>query len=421
VEEISTMKDSYDCIVLGGGPAGSTAAALVAEAGFSTLQLERDKFPRFHIGESLIPETYWTLRRLGMLERLRKSAFPEKYSVQFVSGEGKTSVPFYFNQHDPRECSQTWQVWRGEFDQMLFENAAEKGAECHDQTRVLEVLFERDGAAGEDRAAGVCLQGADGQKRTVAAQVIIDASGQQSIIGARLGVRKTHPRLKKMAIWTYYKNAERRPGIDGGATLVLRTQNRNGWFWYIPLHSDITSVGVVGDVEYMTGGRGKPEEVFAEEVALCPALGQRLAGATQADGIRVAREFSYVSERAAGSGWVLVGDAFAFIDPLYSSGVFLALKSGELAADCVIEGLKSGNTSAAQLGKWAPDFEQGVARIRKLVEAYYSNCFNFGEFLKAFPHHRGNITDVLIGRVFHDRAGDVFKDMDPWLPEALRG
>src|SRR5262245_44479358 len=131
------MKDSYDCIVLGGGPAGSTAAALVAEAGFSALLVERDKFPRFHIGESLIPETYWTLRRLGLLERMRASAFPKKYSVQFVSGEGRTSVPFYFHQHDPRECSQTWQVWRGEFDQILFENAASKGAECHQETRVM--------------------------------------------------------------------------------------------------------------------------------------------------------------------------------------------------------------------------------------------------------------------------------------------
>ena len=414
-ERPMSMKDSYDCIVLGGGPSGSTAAALTAEAGFSTLLVERDQFPRFHIGESLIPETYWTLRRLGMLERLRDSAFPKKYSVQFVSGEGKTSVPFYFNQHDPRECSQTWQVWRGEFDQMLFENAAAKGAECHQQTRVLEVLFERD------RAVGVKLQAADGETRSIAAKVIVDGTGQQSIIGTRLGVRKIHPRLKKLAVWTYFKNAVRLPGIDGGATLVLRTQNRNGWFWYIPLHSDITSVGVVGDVDYMTQGRGKPEEVYAEELALCPAMQERIAGAQQVDGIRVAREFSYTSECPSGDGWVLVGDAFTFVDPLYSSGVFLALTSGERAADCVIEGLKKGDTSAAQLGKWAPAFEQGVARIRKLVEAYYSNCFNFGEFLKAFPGHRGNITDILIGRVFHDQAGDVFRDMDPWLPEALRG
>jgi len=171
----------------------------------------------------------------------------------------------------------------------------------------------------------------------------------------------------------------------------------------------------------MTQGRGKPEAVFAEELELCPAMQERIAGAEPVDGIRVAREFSYISERPAGDGWVLVGDAFTFIDPLYSSGVFLALKSGEMAADCVIEGLKSGDTSAAQLGKWAPAFLRGVAPIRKLVEAYYSNRFKFGEFLRAFPHHRGAITDILIGRVFHDTASDVFRDMDPWLPEELRG
>ncbi|MCE9544145.1 MAG: tryptophan 7-halogenase [Planctomycetia bacterium] len=411
----SNMNDNYDCLVLGGGPAGSTAAALVAEAGFSTLLVERDKFPRFHIGESLIPESYWTLKRLGLLERMKESAFTKKYSVQFVSGEGRTSVPFYFNQHDPRECSQTWQVLRSEFDQMLFENAADQGATCRQETRVQEVLF--DGP----RAVGVRLTGPDGHSRSIASKVIIDATGQQSVIGTRLGVRKIHPRLKKMAVWTYYRGAARLPGIDGGATLVLRTLNRNGWFWYIPLHNDITSVGVVGDVEYMTANRGKPEEVFAEEVALCPGLQERLVGAEQVEPIRIAREFSYTSQCPAGDGWVLAGDAFTFIDPLYSSGVLLALKSGELSADAVIDGLRSGDTSAAQLGRWAPEFEKGVACIRKLVEAYYSNCFSFGEFLKEFPQHRGAITDILIGRVFHPTATDVFRDMDPWLPEWLRG
>ena len=136
------MKDQYDCIVMGGGPAGSTAAALIAAAGFSTLLVEREAVPRFHVGESLMPECYWTLERLGLLERMRTSDFVKKGSVQFVSHTGKESQPFFFREHDPRECSQTWQVERADFDKLLFDNAAEKGAECRDRTRVLSVLFE---------------------------------------------------------------------------------------------------------------------------------------------------------------------------------------------------------------------------------------------------------------------------------------
>ena len=142
------MKSAYDCVVMGGGPAGSTTAALVAESGAKTLLVEREKFPRFHIGESLMPETYWTFKRLGVLDRMRSSSFVKKMSVQFVGRSGRQSQPFFFGEHDPRECSQTWQVERAKFDQMLFDNAAEKGAECHDETRVLEVVFDGERATG---------------------------------------------------------------------------------------------------------------------------------------------------------------------------------------------------------------------------------------------------------------------------------
>jgi flavin-dependent dehydrogenase len=150
------MKNHYDCIVIGAGPAGSTAAALVAEAGCSTLLVERERVPRFHIGESLMPETYWTLQRLGVLERMKSSPFIKKLSVQFVSASGKESQPFFFRDHDPRECAETWQVERADFDKLLFDNAAEKGADCRDRTRVLSVDFE------DRRATGVTLQTDDG-------------------------------------------------------------------------------------------------------------------------------------------------------------------------------------------------------------------------------------------------------------------
>jgi flavin-dependent dehydrogenase len=405
------MKNQYDCIVVGGGPAGSTVASLVAEAGFSTLLLEREKMPRFHVGESLMPETYWTFKRLGILDKMKSSDFVRKLSVQFVSSSGAESEPFFFRRHDSRECSQTWQVERSKFDHMLFKLAEEKGAEAHDATRVQEILM--DGT----RASGVRLETTTGTPKDVLARVVVDATGQQALLANRLGLRVDNPKLKKAAIWNYYRGAKRAPGDNGGATIILHTQSKQAWFWFIPLADDITSIGVVADRDYLLKNRGKPESVFQEELAHCPALVERLADAELTSDYRVAREFSYTTKQHAGDGWVLVGDAWGFIDPVYSSGVYFALKSGELAADAIVAGLRKGDTSATQLASWTKDFEDGVRWIRQLVHAFYTNEFSFGRFLKDHPEHVSNLTDLLIGRVFYDGAGRIFDDMAPRLQQ----
>jgi flavin-dependent dehydrogenase len=407
------MKDTYDCIVIGGGPAGSTTAALVAQAGFSTALIERDKMPRFHVGESLMPETYWTLERLGVLERMKDSDFVRKVSVQFVGNTGKESQPFYFPAHDPRDCSRTWQVERADFDKLLFDNAADKGAGCFDQTRVLEVLLE------QQRAIGVTVQRAgSGWPQRVTSKVIVDATGQQALLANRLGLRVDDPQLKKAAIWGYYRGARRDPGEHGGATIILHTADKDSWFWYIPLRNDVTSVGVVADNDYLLKNRGRPGDVFQDELAKCPALLERLTEAELTGDYRVAKEFSYRTTRHAGDGWVLVGDAFGFIDPIYSSGVYFAMKSGEMAADAIIEGLKAGDTSAQALGKWTDEFKSGTRWVAELVDAYYTNDFSFGRFIKAHPGHRANLTDLLIGRIFHEGAGRIFDDMRPAIQQS---
>ncbi|REJ70703.1 MAG: NAD(P)/FAD-dependent oxidoreductase [Planctomycetota bacterium] len=403
------MREAYDCIVLGGGPAGTAAAALVAEAGHATLLVEREKTPRFHVGESLMPETYWTFERLGILDELKSSRFTRKLSVQFVNARGKASKPFYFHEHDGRDCSQTWQVRRSEFDRLLWDNAAAKGADCYDQTRVIDVALEGD------RATGVTLTTADGETRQVAARVVIDASGQQSLIANRLNLLRPNPRLRKSAIWTYYRGAERAEGIDGGATVILHTEDKENWFWYIPLHDDVTSVGLVGDVDRLFASREPPAQVFQTQLARCQNLEARLADAERVDDFHVAREFSYKAERAAGDGWVLIGDAYGFIDPIYSSGVFFALKTAEMAADCVIDALAADDVSAARLGAWAAEFDRGANLVRKLIAAFYTKEFSFGEFLAQHPEHVGNMTDLLIGRIFYDGAERIFEDMDPYI------
>jgi flavin-dependent dehydrogenase len=395
-----------DVIVIGGGPAGSTTSTLLAQRGYQVQLFERDRFPRFHIGESLIPETYWVLQRLNMLPKMQASPFVKKYSVQFVNSKGRESAPFYFWDNKPHECSQTWQVVRSQFDMMMLDNAREHGVDAQEGVRVLEVIFDGD------RAVGVKIRDEQNQDREVFARVIVDASGQTAMLQNRFKLRLWDPVLNKGAIWTYWENAYRDTGRDEGATLVIQTGDRQGWFWYIPQHDNIVSIGVVAPFSHLFNTeRESHERTYEDEVERAPGLKQRLANAKRVTGYFVTRDYSYRSREVAGNGWVLVGDAFGFLDPLYSSGVLLALKSGQLAADAIADGLTKDDTSARQLGAWGPDFNLGVDRMRRLVCEYYAG-FSFGEFVKNYPELRGTVTDLLIGDLFDDRVDKVWGPME---------
>lgn len=410
----ATADRTWDAVVIGGGPAGATAATLLALRGHSVLLLEKALGPQLKVGESLMPATYWTLQRLGMLERMRSSSFPRKYSVQFYNRGGRASSPFYFFETDPEESSQTWQVLRSDFDRLLLENAAEKGVEVHFGSPVEAVRFVGESEAA--RAVGVRATIDGGTPLDVDAKVVIDASGQRALISRSMGLKEEDPRLRHAAYWSHFRGARRDTGVDEGATLVLRTDSPRNWFWFIPLQDGRTSIGVVGPVEDLVGTGdergGGPEAVFARELARCPALGERLEGAEMLMPVRVARDYSYLSRRIGGHGWVLAGDAFGFLDPLYSSGVFLALESGAMAADTVAEALDAGDLSAARLNAHGERYADGIRAIRRLVYAFYDPEFNFGRFLERFPDQRPGIVDLLTGNVFRKPYEETLAALD---------
>ncbi len=411
------VSGNYDAIVIGAGPAGATTAALLAKGGARTLLLERSAIPRFHVGESLISRTFDVLDELDLVDRLNASSFPRKYSVQFVAENGKVTAPFYFDDYIKHESSVTWQVERGVFDQLLVERASELGATIRQDAHVMDVLYNEDGAV-----SGVKVKLGHGpdhpaETRSIHARVVVDATGQSSFLGNRLGVIKKDDRLQKATIWTYFENAVRDEGKDEGATIIMQTPGKKTWFWYIPLSNNIVSVGCTGSMRYMTDkSRGGIEAVFNDELQRCAEMKRRLEPATRVRDFFTTKDFSYRATQTAGDGWCLVGDAFGFIDPVYSSGVLLALKSGKFAADAILQGLANNDVSGEQLGAWNTSYCRGLENFKRLVYAFYAPDFSFGSFFMKFPEHRNRMTDILMGDVFRPEVEAIFEDMGDVMP-----
>jgi flavin-dependent dehydrogenase len=400
-------ENKYDVIVMGGGPAGSSVAGILAREGRQVILFEKEIFPRHHIGESLMTDTYWTFRRLGLLEKLKESPFVRKYSVQFANPAGKESRPFYFFEAVHHESAVTWQVTRAQFDHLLINHAAEQGAVVHQGVQVKQVLFEGD------RAVGVEVEMQDGSREKFYANVVVDATGQTAMLSNKFRWRVRDPKLKKAVLYSYFKGAHREPDLNGGATLVLRTEHGSGgWFWYIPLENDITSVGIVANPEYLLKGRGQDlAKIYQEEIDKCEPCRKRVAEGTRVDKIYSILDYSYRSRHNAGNGFIIIGDAYGFLDPIYSSGVLLALKMAELAADAIHDAFNHDDFSAARLGQYQQKLDRGIESMRKLVYAFYNEGFSFAGFLRKYPEERVHIINLLIGDVFKEGVDAVYGPM----------
>ena len=408
---------SYDCdvIIVGAGPAGCTAATILAEEkGKKVIVLEKEHFPRYHVGESLIPHCYDTIERLGMVDRLNEKGFQSKQSVQFVNPDGKVSAPFYFAKHSDHPRSKTWQVDRETFDTMMMERAREAGAEVREGVTVIGFI-EEDGFI-----VGVKAESADGSRFELRAPMTMDASGRDAIFQRKKKWRKRDPKLNKIAIWTNYKGAKRDPGIDEGATTVAYVEGK-GWFWNIPLKDDIVSTGIVAERDYLYRGSRDLKEIYEREIKENKWIEEHLSEGEQFGKYWVAGEYSYRAEHCATDGLILIGDAFSFLDPVFSSGVYLALTSGAMGADAVAAALENKDTSAAQFLPYGERLCKGVEWMRKLVYAFYDENFSFKDVVMKYEEVHHSLTDCLIGDLIDHDYTELFERVSEFaeLPEEL--
>jgi flavin-dependent dehydrogenase len=354
VAERSDERADCDVFVIGGGPAGSTAAALLAEAGLGVVLADKDRHPRFHIGESLLPHNLPLLDRLGVRPWIETNGM-RKHGIEFVSPYHGKSVRYDFAHALDKRFPYSFQVRRSSFDEVLLHNAAARGAVLHEACRVNDVAFS---AAGD---AVVTASVADGTTRQWRARFVIDASGRDTLLASKLGLKQRNPRNDSAAIFGHFTNARRLEGRDEGHITIVWFDR--GWFWFIPLSDGTTSVGAVCPALVFKNRGMDLEGFFRSLIAECPEIADRLKQATLQGDVTATGNYSYFARRSSGERFLLAGDAAAFIDPVFSTGVYLAMLSGFWAAEAARACLAAPAKSATILRRYE-------ARMRRAANAF---------------------------------------------------
>ena len=385
------ISESYDTLIIGCGPGGSSAATFLARAGKRVLVLEKEIFPRFHIGESLLPCNMAIFREMGVLPALQAAGFPRKFGARFELSNGSLGTRFAFRQGKYNREPEAIQVERAVFDHILLKHARATGADVREGWSVSKFTADTDGVSVE-------ASGPDGVTHHFRANYLIDASGRGNMTGNQEGIRVTHPRHKKLAVFGHFTGVVRDAGEANSDIIIVRLPNK--WFWIIPISAEKTSVGLVIDKEEFAQEKGTPQEIFDRWVESSAAVKERMVNAKRANETRTTSDFSYYNRRLTGDRLLRVGDAAGFMDPIFSAGVFLAMWSGKLAAETVQQAIAAGKPGGRRFAAYDRRVRKGLMFYWRMVENYYTTPF-MELFLR--PTERYNLFSAVIGVL----AGEV--------------